>query len=136
MSASSAWQLAPVPAESLTPESAPLPGRHLRLVPTGADVGRRRGAGSRLTRRGRLTLSLLIAAALAAAAVALSASAALSLRIDHVTSVRGGQTLSEVAAQQLPGLPTDHGIVQIQVANHLDSLQVHAGQVLAIPSTP
>ena len=50
------------------------------------------------------------------------------------TTVRSGQTLSEVAATQLPGLPVADAVARIQVANDLASDQVHAGQILLIPA--
>ncbi len=45
-----------------------------------------------------------------------------------------GQTLSEIAAAQLPDLSVSNGIVAIQVANELNSAQVSAGQHLVIPA--
>ena len=48
--------------------------------------------------------------------------------------VQHGQTLSEIAAVHLPGLPVGQGVVEIQLANSLNSLQVQAGQVLQIPA--
>ena len=45
-----------------------------------------------------------------------------------------GQTLSEVAAEQLPDLPLAEGVARLQLANHLSSTQVHAGQTLLIPA--
>ena len=54
--------------------------------------------------------------------------------IDHSTTVQQGQTLSEVAAQQLPQLPIADAVARIQVANDLPTNQVHAGQALLIPA--
>ena len=47
--------------------------------------------------------------------------------------VQAGQTLSQIAASELPELPLDRAIVQLQLANDLNTLQVAAGQTLVIP---
>jgi hypothetical protein len=79
---------------------------------------------------------MFVAAALVAVGLMFSASTSPSLRIDHTTSVRSGQTLSEVAVEQLPSLPISQAVTQIQIVNDLDSLHVHAGQLLRIPLAP
>ena len=48
-------------------------------------------------------------------------------------TVAPGQTLSEVAAAELPELSISDGIVAIQLANRLSTAQVSAGQQLTIP---
>jgi hypothetical protein len=57
-------------------------------------------------------------------------------QIDHATTVLAGQTLSEVAAHQLPSLSIQNAVARIQLANDLNTLQVHAGQSLLIPVLP
>jgi spore coat polysaccharide biosynthesis predicted glycosyltransferase SpsG len=57
-------------------------------------------------------------------------------QIDHATIVSAGQTLSEVAATQLPSLPIRDAVARIQLANGLNASQVHAGQSLLIPAMP
>ena len=115
----------------------------LRLV----RPGERRGApeprfaadlpGIRFTRRGRLVITLMATVAVVALAVMLAASVdAAAPEIDHATTVSAGQTLSEVAATQLPGLPIPDAVARIQLANGLNSLQVQAGQLLLIPVSP
>jgi hypothetical protein len=92
---------------------------------------------TRLTRRGRLVITLLAVLAVTTLAMALTGSAnAGSAQFDHVTTVSAGQTLSEVAAVQLPTLPIDNAVAQIQLANGLNTTQVHAGQLLLIPELP
>ncbi len=54
--------------------------------------------------------------------------------IDHTVIVRSGQTLSGIAATELPDLPMAEGVAQIQLANHLNTSQVHVNQQLGIPS--
>jgi hypothetical protein len=79
----------------------------------------------------------MAAVAVAALAVALANSVgAAGAQIDHATTVLAGQTLSEVAATQLPSLPIHNAVARIQLANGLNTSQVHAGQVLLIPKLP
>jgi hypothetical protein len=92
---------------------------------------------TRLTRRGRIVGTLLAALAVATLALLLATSVdAAPPQIDHATTVLSGQTLSEVAATQLPSLSTRNAVALIQLANGLSSSQVHAGQSLLIPAVP
>jgi LysM repeat protein len=82
-------------------------------------------------------MALMATVAVAALAVLLATSVdAAAPQIHHATTVVAGQTLSEVAAAQLPGLPIRDAVAQIQLANGLNSSQVHAGQSLLIPAVP
>ena len=130
MSAAAAWGLAPAPARMPSRTTRP----QLRLV----GPGERASVPSvRLTRRGRLLITLTVTAAALTLAVLLATSvSAAAPEIDHATTVFAGQTLSEVAAAQLPGLAIDEAVAQIQLANGLNTLQVHAGQSLLIPTMP
>jgi hypothetical protein len=115
------------------PERKPAPSRpRLQLVPTGPDVV---GRPVRISRRGRLARTVgavLIAAALAWTGVtAVTAGAAAP---QHTVTVDAGQTLSSIAARELPDLPVREGVAQIQLANGLSSSDVHVGQVLQIPA--
>jgi hypothetical protein len=47
--------------------------------------------------------------------------------------VSRGQTLSQIAAQQLPDLPLRDGVAALQLANGLNASDIHAGQVLTVP---
>ena len=111
MSASVAWELAPTPGRMPLRSARP----QLRLVLPGERVMAPVGVATRINRRGRLLVTLTVLAA---------------------TTVSAGQTLSEVAAAQLPGLPINEGVARIQLANGLNTSQVHAGQSLLIPSLP
>jgi hypothetical protein len=92
---------------------------------------------TRFTRRGRLVITLLATVAVALLAVGLATTVdAAAPQIDHATVVSRGQTLSEVAATQLPSLPIQDAVARIQLANGLSSSQVHAGQSLLIPVVP
>lgn len=123
MSAAVAWDLAPT---STRPQ--------LRLVPTGDEVDCRPAPRLRLTRRGRLSITMTVLGVLTWVAFLLAPGPSVpTVTIDHAVTVSAGQTLSEVAATQLPKLPIREGIVQIQLANNLSTSDVHAGQSLLIP---
>ena len=132
MSAAVAWDLSPAPVRVPARPARP----RLRLVPTGDAVPTRTAGPVRLTRAGRLAITLTVAAALLALAFVAfggGASGAATV-IDHATTVAEGQTLSQIAATELPTLPVGEAVAQIQLANNLSSAHVHAGQVLVIPA--
>jgi hypothetical protein len=134
MSAAVAWgpALAPVRIPSCTARS------RLRLVGPGESLSAPARPAIRLNRRGRLLITLTVAAAVVSLTVVLTAglvSAAIP-RIDHATTVSVGQTLSDVAAAELPNLPISEAVVHLQLANGLNTSQVHAGQSLLIPALP
>ncbi|HEY7722104.1 MAG TPA: LysM peptidoglycan-binding domain-containing protein [Pedococcus sp.] len=133
MSAAVAWDLTPAPAR--------VPGRPSRprlvLVPTGDAVPTPVAGPLRITRAGRLAITLTVAAALVALALTVFGggdAAAVTPAADHATTVQAGQTLSQIAVEQLPGVPMSEAVAQIQLANNLPSTHVHAGQTLLIPA--
>jgi hypothetical protein len=138
MSAGAVGMLAPEPVR--VPSGTTRPSLHL--------VGPDEHAGSdnvcapalhakRLTRRGRLAITMVVTLAVAALALVLTASVdAAAPQIDHATTVTVGQTLSEVAATQLPRLTIHDAVARIQLVNGLNTSQVHAGQLLLIPALP
>lgn len=130
MSAAVAWGFAPTPGHMPSRTARP----QLRVVGLGE---RAVVPATRLTRRGRLFITLVVSAAAMTLALGLasSVSAAVS-QIDHATTVSAGQTLSEIASAQLPSLPLGEAVAQIQLANDLNTTQVRAGQQLLIPSMP
>jgi LysM repeat protein len=128
---------------------------HLVLLPTGRDAVRAarearavRSARSvrtaravgltdpplRLTRLGRLVVTLLVAAAVAVLGVGLAGQLATASSAPRPVTVVSGDTLSEIAARELPGLPIADAVIEIQLANGLSSSQVHAGQTLLVPT--
>ncbi len=133
MSAAVAWELDPTPGRMPSRTARP----QLRLVgPRERALAPVRQA-TRLNRRGRLVITLMVSAAALTLAVGLATSVSASApRIDHATTVSAGQTLSEVAAAQLPGLPINEAVARIQLANGLNTSQVNAGQSLLIPAMP
>ena len=122
MSAAVAWDLT-------TGERAARP--RLRLVPTGPDV---RPAHLRLNRRGRLAVTVVVLAAVLTLTVVLAAGSGAEPVVQGTATVTAGQTLSEVAAAQLPDLPIAEGVARLQLVNHLESPPVHAGQRLLVPA--
>lgn len=117
----------------------PVPARrrqrdHLRLVPAEATD---RSAGARgaltLTRRGRLAVTLTVATVVVLAAIAAFGLFPASAGGGHTVTVEPGQTLSAIAVTHLPDLPMDRAIVQIQLANQMNTQHVQAGMELEIP---
>ena len=51
----------------------------------------------------------------------------------RLLTVESGQTLSQIAARELPGVSVREGVVSLQLANALSTDQVHAGQQLLVP---
>jgi LysM repeat protein len=138
MSAAVAWELAPTPCRMPSRTVRP----QLRLVLPGEHVVAPVRVATRINRRGRLLVMLTVLAAATtlgltvANTVMASGSQIDAPQIHSVTTVSAGQTLSEVAAAQLPGLPINEGVARIQLANGLNTSQVNAGQSLLIPSMP
>jgi LysM repeat protein len=132
MSAAVAWDVATAPVR--VPNRPARPVRpQLVSVPCGDEVVAAPTAPLRVTRAGRLAITLTLVVAVVAIAVAVLSGGASATVIDHSTTVQTGQTLSEIAAKQLPQLSVADAVAQIQVANDLTSTNVHAGQSLLIP---
>jgi hypothetical protein len=110
--------------EALGPVRLPATAREPRPVPA-----------VRLTMRGRLTLTLVgvFVVALVLLGRLGETSGPGSATPDHAVAVRPGQTLSEVAVEQLPGEPVADAVARLRQLNRLGSAQVHAGQVLLVP---
>lgn len=108
---------------------------HLRLVPGGSETAstQQRAVSVRLTRAGRMVRAgVVVGVAVAALGLGVGAVQALADGDNQVT-VQPGQTMWQVAAHELPQLPTPEAVARIQLANGLNSAEVHAGQVLQIP---
>lgn len=115
---------------------------HLRLVPGGLDSAAARDASSRaggrapvrLTRAGRLVVSLLVASAIALLGVGLAGQLASAGVPPRPVTVTAGETLSQLAARELPSLPVREGVIEIQLANQMSTDRIDAGQTLLIPT--
>jgi hypothetical protein len=134
MSAAVAWDVATAPVRVPLRPARP----RLVAVPCGDDLVAPRPTPLRLTRAGRLALTVTVTLAMLAlvlgVTLALLPGGSTATVIDHSATVQAGQTLSEIAAQQLPQLPVADAVARIQVANDLPTNQVHAGQSLLIPA--
>ncbi len=136
MSAALAWDLASAETSSVDWQPSRPHRPTLQLVPGSRGDGSRRTGRPlvRVSRFGRLALTLVAATMLSALASILLGVGAADAGIDHRVVVHSGQTLSEVAAAELPQLSLAEGVAQIQLANGMNTSQVHAGQELAIPT--
>ena len=130
MTAAVAWGPALVPVRFPSPAAHP----RLRLASPGERALAPARPAIRISGRGRRLITLMVTAAvLSLTGVLTTAVGAAAPQIDHATTVSVGQTLSEVAAAQLPRLPVDEAVARIQLVNGLNTSQVHAGQLLLIP---
>lgn len=114
----------------------PTPTPRLVLVPTGAAAVRalRQSRPSmRLTRFGGLVVLLLLALALGGIVAAVTSSVSSGLPEARAITVEAGETLSQIATRELPGVPLADGLVELQLLNELPTSQLHAGQTLRIP---
>lgn len=109
----------------------------LVLVPTGRQsvaAARAAAPAMRLTRFGRLVRTVLVAGVISVLGVGLAGQLASASGDARTVTVRAGQTLSGIAARELPELSVTDGVVELQVANHLSTSQIHTGQQLVIPA--
>lgn len=88
----------------------------------------------RLTRRGRRVVAFLLALVVSVLGVATAGRIASAAGQPHTITVQSGQTLSEIALSELPGVPVREGVVTLQLTNGLSSDQVRAGDQLVIPA--
>jgi hypothetical protein len=135
MSAALALDPAVQPVQPVQPGRwLPTSRPRLRLVPTGPDV-EAAPRSVRLSRRGRLVRTgAVVAISVALGWTVVSTVAAGAVPPVHTVTVESGQTLSSIAARELPDLPVREGVAQIQLANGLSSSDVHVGQILQIPA--
>lgn len=108
---------------------------HLHLVPTGALVIQPSPAPAAVFARRRFAAACVALVVIAGALMAGRAMAAGAEVVpQHEVTVRAGETLSEIAAREMPAVRTDQAVVAIEHASNLGSLQVQAGQKLLIPT--
>lgn len=110
---------------------------HLVSVPTGREAvaaARAAAPAMRLTRFGRLVRTVLVAGVISVLGVGLAGQLASASGDARTVTVRSGQTLSGIAARELPELSVTDGVVELQVANGLSTSQIHTGQQLVIPA--
>lgn len=90
----------------------------------------------RFTRRFRLLRTFVVVFVLAASACAAHAwiTAPGPLEADHSTVIRPGQTLSDVATEQMPGVPVSQAVDRLTRLNSLSSPEVPAGRTVLVPA--
>lgn len=125
MSAVTTWQPAAAPLRTARPRLVSVPAGDAVAVPQLGPV--------RLTRAGRLAVTLAVVV-LALATMAWRVIGPAPVVADHSVVVEAGQTLSEIAAVELPGLDVRAAVTEIQLLNELPSTEVRGGQVLRIPA--
>lgn len=113
--------------------------RHLHLVPAPSGAADMGASSLSLTRRGRLAMTVGVALAFVAAIIigmsfATAAPAPIASVAGPSVTVAAGETLSGIAARELPDLSIREGIARIQVINNLSTTAISAGQVLVIPA--
>lgn len=125
--------------EDFEPAAAgPAPRRrdHLRVVRPGetAPAVHAQAEGRlTITRRGRLAVTLSVATLLVLTVGAAAGLLPAAADGGEMIVVQPGQTLSQIAVTHLPDLPMDRAIMELQLANNLNSLDVQAGIELQIP---
>lgn len=115
--------------------------RHLVMVPVAARPSRPAVGHLRLTRRGRLAITLVVAVLLAAVAVvgaravwAAPATTLTAAPTAATVTVLPGQTMWQIASSAAPGSDPRDAIIEIRELNGLPDSQVFAGQVLTVPA--
>ena len=108
---------------------------HLRVVRPGETAVQQKVPEGPLTitRRGRLVITLTVATALVLTAMVASAWLPAAAGGGETIVVQPGQTLSHIAVTELPELPLDRAVMELQLANNLNSLDIQAGTELEIP---
>ncbi len=102
------------------------------IRPAGSRTTRQR---TRLTRRGRLVmLVVLTVAVLAAFSIGrVTSSVASAPVVTHAVVVRPGETLWDFAVRVDPGADPRVTVVELESLNHLTSPAIAAGEVLRVP---
>ena len=125
MSTAAAWDTLPVQSPTSRPR--------LVVIDGGAAEEAGRPAALVVPRWVRLALTLSVAAVLVTMLLGVGGAGAASAPLGSV-EVGSGQTLSEIAVAELPGVPVAEAVALIQLENNLPSSHVTAGQVLVIPA--
>lgn len=124
MSTAAAWDTLPVQSPAARPQ--------LVLIPGGA-AGASRPLAVRVPRWVRLAITLSVLALAIGMVLGVGGASGTATGSLGSVEVRAGQTLSEIARAEMPGVPTAEAVARIQLANNLPSSHVRAGQVLQIP---
>ncbi|MCA1781819.1 MAG: LysM peptidoglycan-binding domain-containing protein [Dermatophilaceae bacterium] len=129
MSTAAAWDTLPVHTPASRPRLVVIDGGAGR-----ADAADRRPAVLAVPRWVRLAVTLSVVAVLVTTLLGVGGAGAATAPLGSV-EVRSGQTLSQIAVAEMPGVPVAEAVAQIQLANNLPSTHVTAGQVIVIPAS-
>jgi hypothetical protein len=137
MSTAAAWDTLPMRNRTGRPQLVVIEGGGIRDGRAGGAGGARAQATRprmlAVPRWVRLAVTLSAVAVLATGLFGIGGAGAATGPLGSV-EVRPGQTLSEIARAELPGMSTAEAVARIQLENNLPSSHVTAGQVLLIPS--
>jgi hypothetical protein len=122
-----------VAGASPTPDVAHVARPRLVSVPTGSAVPTPPLGRIRLTRAGRLVLTLGVALVVAMLAGWALVAPSGSPEPGSVVTVQAGQTLSGIVSATLPGVDPSVAMAEVRELNDLANSQVQAGQVLVLP---
>lgn len=100
-----------------------------RISATAQDAG---GRPVRITRRGRLAITIAVMLGLLLAALSLLQTITPAGATSSVV-VQEGMTLTQIAQEHLPTVPVGQAIIDIQRANNLSTTSIAVGQELRIP---
>ena len=125
MSTAAAWDAIP----ARTPVARP----RLVVIEGGAGDVARRPAVLSVPRWVRLAFTLSVVAVAVTLLLGLGGASAAPGPVGSV-EVRPGQTLTQIAQAEMPGLPAAEAVARIQLANNLPSVHITAGQVIVIPA--
>lgn len=126
MSTAAAWDSLPARRPAARPR--------LVVIEGGGSPDAARPAALALPRWARLAITLSLVAVVVTMLFGVGGAGAATGPLGSV-EVRAGQTLSEIAVAELPGIPPAEAVAKIQLANNLPSTHVTAGQVLVIPAS-
>ncbi|MGA8047475.1 MAG: LysM peptidoglycan-binding domain-containing protein [Dermatophilaceae bacterium] len=125
MSTAAAWDTLPARAPAARPRLVVIEGAAGRVAPRPSVLS--------VPRWLRLAVTLSVFAILVSVALGLGGATPAPGPLGSV-EVRPGQTLTQIAQAEMPGLPAAEGVARIQLANNLPSAHITAGQVIVIPS--
>lgn len=128
------WAPAVAPTSPAGPRTGSPRRRHLHAVPTPLTSEPDVRVRGRITRRGRLVLTILVTSALLTVGVAgARATIGGTAQAYDTITIEPGQTLSQVAHGAYPGLAVSDAVQRVQAANNLNTVLVFGGEQLRLP---
>lgn len=134
MTTAAAWDTLPVRTAPARPRLVVIEGEAGRIEGEAAQTSPRLSV-LRLPRWVRLAVTLSVVAVVVSVALGLGGGASAAPGPLGSVEVRPGQTLTQIAQVEMPGLPAAEAVARIQLANNLPSTHITAGQVIVIPAS-